>query len=387
MGAKGQEKSNKMVNKLKNNFFPTVIGQAEVKQILHKILVSNRLGHAYLLSGREGSGRTALALELARIVNCEKDINLSVTGCDCQSCKMIYRWHHPNLYPIFPLPPADKNKGEAARKALKDILDSKATDPYAKFVIGGTGRILVDQIRELRNRLSLIQDRSGIRTVIVQPAERMNEQASNALLKLLEEPPEHCCILLLSESIRNLLPTIVSRCQILPFVPLTANVIEMTLVSRNGITSQQAKAAALLSEGNYTHALTLAMDGSETKLEMSIEFLRAVAMQDSGKLNSIVEILSDQKEKSEIMYSLRFIEVWLKDAMVWQLFSEDDTNKPQISIVGQEKVIKRLASRYSWKSLELALYEVEQTRLILDTNANVQIALIALGLKIQRILG
>ncbi len=368
-----------------NKHFPTVIGQVKVKQLLHKILMSNRLGHAYLLSGQPGSGRTALALELARIVNCVNDIEKSISGCDCQSCKMIYSWHHPNLFPIFPLPPLDKDKGEPARKALESFLDSKAADPYGKLIITGTGRILIDQIRELRNRLSLIQDRKGIRTVIIQPAGRMNAPSSNALLKLLEEPPEQCCLLLITDSVRNLFPTIVSRCQILPFVPLTTDVVEQSLIDRDGIPSKQAKAAAMLSEGNYTRALTLADEGTETKLEISIEFLRAVAMRDSGKMNSIIERVANQREQSEIMYSLRFVEIWLKDAMTWQLYSQDDT-KPPMSIMGQENVIERLASRYSLKSLEGALYEVEQTRLILDTNANVHLALVALGLKIQRIL-
>ena len=201
--------------------FPSIIGQVEARRILWKALRHKRLAHAYLFTGMEGVGRMALALELARVLNCSQDPLVSATeDCDCRSCVNIRNWRHPNLIGLFPLPNIDKDKGEEADRVFAEIIALKSSDPYAPLKLVGTGRILIDQVREIRSRLSLTSDRIGKRVVIIQPADRMTDEASNAILKLLEEPPDDCCLLLITESIRLLMPTIVSRCQVIRFAPL-----------------------------------------------------------------------------------------------------------------------------------------------------------------------
>ena len=113
--------------------FPSVIGQERVKNLLQRILASKRLGHSYLFVGQEGTGRTAIALEIARVLNCNYDINSSVHGCDCQSCKMISKWHHPNLMPIFPLPPIKGNPDSIDYEKLDEILTIKRSDTYSRI--------------------------------------------------------------------------------------------------------------------------------------------------------------------------------------------------------------------------------------------------------------
>ncbi len=372
-------------NKHKTDF-PLVIGQSDIKERLSKIIDSGRLAHAYLFTGIEGSGRQAMALELARILNCTRSDPLtSREGCDCHSCNNILLWRHPNLYPIFPLPRFDKEDGEAAQKALQDILSVKSKDIYAQVKFPDTGRILIDQIRELRTKLSLTMDRPGVRTIIVYPADRLGDEAANAFLKLLEEPPDNCCIILVSESTHKLLPTIVSRCQLVKFPPLAAVDIVTGLTQNRDIPKETAETAARLAAGSFTRALILTNAETTGKLEDSLEFLRAAATGNAVKITSVVNEWSTLGKRSDTVEMLDYTALWIKDALTWIAFCESEANQ-HISIPKKEEVIKRLATRYTPDQLQYVWRVVEESRTAIDDNSNVPLALTTLALRINRIL-
>lgn len=364
-----------------SRIFPMVIGQYRVKRLLHKILTNDRLGHAYLFVGPEGSGRLATALELARVLNCPR--GWTFEGCDCSSCRNMKAWRHQNLYPIFPLPRFDLNKGEDAEKALNEILDVKVADPYAPIKVTGTGRILIDHVRQLKELLSLTTDESGVRMVLIHPADRLRDEAANALMKTLEEPPEQCCLILTACSTRDLLPTIVSRCQILTFSPLSVSEIDSALMDRLSVPKDQAHVAALVSDGNYTQAIGLVGEETLSKLKEGLEFLRMAAVRNNPKIMELVDGWLKSESRTETANRLKYIAVWLKDAMVWRAFGQKDV-VGHLSTFGWEQVIERLATHYDHQHLELIYREVEEAALAIDANANVQLVLIALAVKMKR---
>ncbi|MDP8229251.1 MAG: hypothetical protein P9M15_07350, partial [Candidatus Electryoneaceae bacterium] len=299
------------------------------------------------------------------------------------SCRTMKAWRHQNLYPLFPLPRLDKNKGEDAEKALNEILDVKSADPYAPIKVVGTGRILIDQIRELRDRLSLTTNESGVRVIVIHPAERMNDQASNALMKTLEEPPEQCCFILTTPSTRDMFPTIVSRCQILTFSPLSVDEITSALMNRLSAPEGQARAAALISDGNYTQAVGLVGEETLTKLMDGLEFLRMAAVKNNPQIAAMVDKWLKDGSRVDTASRLKYIAIWLKDAMIWRAFGRRGVDG-HLSTFGREQVIERLAARYSLQSLELIYRELEEAVLAIDANVNIQLVLIALAVKMKR---
>jgi len=373
------------INKPENSF-PLVIGQKDIKIGLSKILGGDRLAHAYLFVGPEGSGRLAMALEIARTLNCTRSDPLeSRYGCDCKSCRNILRWQHPNLYPIFPMPPVDKDKGAAAQKLLAEILAAKTREIYAPLKLIGTGQILIDQIRELRSKLSLTMDRPGVRTIIVQPAERIRDEAANAFLKLLEEPPDNCCILLISESTRELLPTIVSRCQIMRFPPLPREDIYDGLTGRLGVQPEMTESASRLAIGNFTRAMALAEGDTAEKLEESLKFLRASATGNAAKISEIVDSWSSREARIETEEKLTYAGLWIRDALAWQAFRGESIDD-LLSITDQNTVIEKMAARYSVEQLVSAWRSLEESRQAIDDNSIISLALTALAVRIHRIL-
>jgi len=373
----------KNINNDDTKLFPSVVSQTEIKQHFNRILDGTRMAHAFLFIGQEGTGRLAMALEIARVMNCESSSQTDTRkGCNCNSCRNILSWQHPNLYPIFPLPPLDKNKGEDAQLVFREIISSKAANIYAPLKLSGTGRILIDQIRELRSKLSLVMDRPGKRIIIVQPAERMRDEAANAFLKLLEEPPHDCCLILSATSTRDLLPTIISRCQVVKLPPLKQEDIANALVDRLRITVEKAETAARLSQGSFTRAMQLTDEDTIVKLEEGLDFLRSSVMGNVPKIINLAESLT-RAQRSEVIEKLTGTSFWIRDALTLRAFG-DDAGKHRVTS-GEEDAIAKIASRYSNDQLQRIWHEIEGARVAVDENGNVPLILIALSINIRRI--
>ena len=162
----------------------------------------SRFPHALLIHGPRGTGKLALAERIAQFLLCEADAK----PCGaCQGCRWFLAGSHPDLRRVEPEslarePPADAEEGEAPA--------AKKTKPSTE--------IKVEQVRELAGFLNVGSHRGGRRIALVHPAEDMNDNSANALLKGLEEPPAAAIFILVSHRPARLLPTIRSRCVALP---------------------------------------------------------------------------------------------------------------------------------------------------------------------------
>lgn len=199
-----------------------IVGHEWAVQFLQGALARGNFAHAYLFIGPPQVGKRTLATEFARAINCTGETPPCGT---CRSCQLVLRGSHPDVATV---------RGEGAHHA-----------------------ILVDQVRALRREASLSPLEGRRRIYIVCGMELANENAANALLKVLEEPPAHVTFLLTAVAEELVAPTIVSRCQILPLRPLSRDTIAGSLSASWGATPDQAALLSRLSGGRMGRALTL----------------------------------------------------------------------------------------------------------------------------------
>ncbi|OXS54741.1 DNA polymerase III subunit delta' [Cohnella sp. CIP 111063] len=192
--------------------FQQIAGQDRAKSLLRNALAANRLAHAYLFAGPPGSGRMEMAQAFAQAIFCERG---GGDACgECLECRKVLHGNHPDLHVIQP--------------------------------DGAT--VKIEQIRSLQRELSYRSSGAGYKVYIIQAAETMTVQASNSLLKFLEEPPSPVVAILLAPSAQAVLPTILSRTQLVPFVPGDRQALENLLV-QEGKSPLLARAAVHLSSG------------------------------------------------------------------------------------------------------------------------------------------
>ena len=191
--------------------------------------VTNGPRHAYLFAGPPGLGRRSLALRFAQALNCQTLVGMGIPCGECRDCKQIEAMQHADLTVVQ--------------------ADSEG------------GIIKVDQIREARRMLTLKPYMAKYRVALFLRFHEANENASNALLKTLEEAPSYAVLILTADNPEQLLPTIVSRCEVLRLRPLPIEAIQRELEMR-GVENGRAKLLSHISDGRFGYALQLLQDGS-----------------------------------------------------------------------------------------------------------------------------
>ena len=193
--------------------FTGVLGQSRPKSILQGALERDTLACSYLFFGPPGCGKLAVALSLARAVNCTGE---ETRPCGhCSQCQKISQLRHPDVTVLFPLP--NEIKDEVLRRAL----DKLAANPFADVSLPGNLRIRIDSVREIRAQAVMRPYEGRKKVFILAEADRMTDEAANALLKTLEEPPGHVLLVLTSARFGKLPSTVMSRCQQVRFTPLS----------------------------------------------------------------------------------------------------------------------------------------------------------------------
>lgn len=202
-----------------------LLGHEWAVELLQGHLTNQRARHAYLITGPQGIGRRTLAIRLAQALNCTELVEPASPCGKCRACRLIEKMQHPDLSVI---------QAEEAGRTLK-----------------------VDQIRELQRTLSLAPYEAKFKIALLLRFEEANPNAANALLKTLEEPPPHVILLLTASDAEALLPTIISRCELIRLRPLSIEQVATGLQSRWGVPTDQANLLAHISGGRSGYALNL----------------------------------------------------------------------------------------------------------------------------------
>ncbi len=250
-----------------NNFF--LLGQEEAEKVVWEAYNNRKLHSSWLISGEEGIGKTTFAYKFARFLLDEKRGASSLnTSPDSPSNCLITKGSHPDLKII------ERDYVEADRKKIiKSIKDGETIDEATRRNFRKSSIIKVDDVRTINEFLSKKSSQDGWRVVIIDSIDDMNAAASNALLKILEEPPAKSILLLISHNIGRLLPTIKSRCAKLMLKPLAENtVISLLRRYRPDLNEDKIKGIARISSGSIGKALRY-VDGDALSMYENLEHI------------------------------------------------------------------------------------------------------------------
>lgn len=315
-----------------------LIGQNRVKEIIKKQLENQRLPHALLFYGPEGTGMDVAAIQLAKILNCK---NAKLDSCDtCEDCLKVRTLQHPNIQLIFPLPvgkneqPDDSPYDKLSDDELKDVMseiEKKSNNPYHQINIDKANFIKITSIREIRKKTSLTIFSEGKKVVIIFDSDKMTDQAANALLKTLEEPIGDTVLILTTSNKDALLPTIISRCQSIRFDELTPEEISIALQQKENVDLQQSNIIARLANGSYSKALELVKSDLNERRDEAINFIAQILTNNPFKISQTIEKISKDYDRVAIEQMLLLMKMWFRDVLILKEGSQEIINLDQKS--------------------------------------------------------
>lgn len=273
--------------------YDAILGLEHIKNHLHTTVSNGRVAHAQLFVGPTGSGVLPLAIAYARDVLCSN----APDRCDLQMDQLA----HPDLHFSYPVANNTRIKDKATsddflsewRQFLKEQPYGSLADWYPYIDIEKKqSNISVHEAKKIVSKLSLKSYEGGYKILVIWGADKLNTEASNKLLKLIEEPPAKTLFILITEDADQIINTIKSRCQILDIPKLSADAIAQGLVSKTTIDGSKASMIARQSNGDFNKALQLSNLSSED-LEFERWFITWVraAFRARGRKSSINDLI------------------------------------------------------------------------------------------------
>jgi DNA polymerase-3 subunit delta' len=342
--------------------FSHLVGNEEVKTRLVRMLANERLPHSMLFTGPEGIGKKLFAVEIARSFVCSSPVENRACG-ECPACKRVTTFNTPT-----------SEKGDD----YDHVFFSEHAD--VGLVIPFKRNLRVGAIRALETQANFRPYESRARVFIIDDAEKMNDAASNALLKTLEEPPETTYIILLTSRPDSLLSTIRSRCQMVRFAPVSLTAIATMLRESKGLSSDDARLLAKISGGSMGKAIDLDLESYRTERELHLGTIRS-AMIDTNrsKLITSSERLNDAKNKDRFEENLAIIETLIRD--LWLV--KNGSQKDAINNFDIFDILQQMADQIDRSKLAATLAEIEELRGALMVNINRKTATDTLFLKMS----
>ncbi|HMG73400.1 MAG TPA: DNA polymerase III subunit delta' [Pyrinomonadaceae bacterium] len=334
--------------------FSKLIGNDEVKESLRRLLSGSRVPGSMLFTGDEGIGKKLFALELAKSLNCRQ--RNGVEACDeCSSCKRISR----SMFPPF-----GKDDDDKERMIWSEHADLAMVRPFKQI-------IRVKPMRELEREANFRPFEGAARVFVVEDADNMNDQAANALLKTLEEPPPTSHLILTTSNPTALLATIRSRCQIIRFAPIEADEVEKFLVEQKHLPAEDARLLARTAQGSIGRALSGDVETYRERRDRMLELLRALTLtNDRVELLRSAEALAAAKDRHEYEQRLNALEILIRD--VWALA----LGRPSETIVNGDLLaeLQQIAGELKSEQAATWLSQIEELRGTLEVNINRRIA-------------
>ncbi|MCB2206468.1 DNA polymerase III subunit delta' [bacterium] len=358
-----------------------IIGQQRVKQLLQRMLESERIPHALLFYGPEGVGKEAAAITFARALNCEQG-GWEPCGT-CASCRGMAELHHPNLKLIFALPSKD-DESSAVDKLSSDELEEmhqqiaeKAENLYHRIRMSKASVIKVSSVRDIRREAAFRAGKGGRTVVVICEADLMNSSAANALLKTLEEPGGDLLLILCTSRKDALLPTIVSRCQSIRFDTLPEELIREALQREQDVQREQVDAAAHLSGGNYAAALEMAREGGLISREEVLQYVRDVVLNNPIKLFDRIQGILGREDRQTLSRFLISVGSWFRDVEALQAGAQNIIN------TDLRDPLEKFAAHYPDADCSRAVDEIEHVIALLRKNVHLATVMIVLSHRLR----
>jgi DNA polymerase-3 subunit delta' len=268
--------------------FSDILGHERPLEVIRQSILTGQLPPAYLFHGEEGIGKRMVAVELVKAFNCVGVHEPGDSCGQCVSCRNIAAGCHPNV---------------------KDM---------ALEVNPDTGKmrqeIVINQVRAAQEFLSLKAVGPGRKALVVDDAHLMNEEAMNALLKTLEEPPDNSHVVLVTSKPDRLLPTILSRCRAVPFQPLKEELVAGLLMGMKGMAPGDASFVARMTGGRVGDALDTDAADLAGRRKSCIKLLELIAGKGSAAV--LKEAEAAAKKEGNLEDFVSFGSMWFRDVMV-----------------------------------------------------------------------
>ncbi len=376
--------------------FNQIPGQADIKKALIQSVQRSHVSHSQLFNGTEGGAQLPLALAYATYINCENRAETDSCG-QCAACHKMNRLIHPDFHLIFPTTKSAKVKAGGDDEKKNTSIDGfmplwrsfLAENQYKTLVdwhehIGAEKNqqaiIPAEEARKIIQKVSLKAYEAEYKILLVWLPELMNNTASNAILKILEEPPAKTLFILVSSDANKLLPTILSR-TIRINIPNFEDVDVVGFLENNNVENARAKQIAFLAEGNIAKALEIANQNEGDLQENFAGWMRLCFKPDIAglvKLTDQFALMTKTTQKQLLEYGMGLF----RDIFLWV-----NGGQKMVRLEGDELAfVERFSKVINKENIEFITNEMGETHYHLERNASAKILFLDLSLRIARVM-
>lgn len=363
--------------------FSEVIGQETAKGILRGVVQHERMPHALLLLSPRGAGGLSLALAYVQYVLCENRQGDEACGT-CKHCHKTAKFIHPDVhfsYPTVGTKVVASDVLEAWREALHRNPYLNASEWFeALGAEGKLGNIPVDETNRIIRVLSLTKFEGNHKILIMWLPEYLGKEG-NRLLKLIEEPPDDTLFILVAENQELILPTILSRCQLIKLKPLSDETVAEALQQKmRHIADAEALAIAHLADGDFNAALHIATEAENDNAQAFLEWMRLSYKGNSAELVAWVDkfaTIGRDRQKLFFQYGLHFLHE------IMMLLATQNTD---LRLRASEKqTALNMQKVLSLGKIEQASQLFDETSYYIERNANPKVLFLNTSIKMSKI--
>ena len=372
-----------LVHLCRNMQFKEIFGHQEIKAHLVSSVQNNRVSHAQLFLGPEGSGALALALAYAQFINCENKSDNDSCG-QCASCRKYDKLIHPDLH--FSYPFYAKGKEETAKDYIQDWRKAFLNNPYLGLSYwrdqldagNKQANINIAEAHDIIKKLSLKSFEAEYKVLIMWLPEYLDTQG-NALLKLIEEPPAKTLFLLVAENQDRIINTIISRTQLVKVNKLSHDEMKNYLIDQKHIDPKTANEISFIADGNVQEALNLLSTQTENQtFSTFVEWFRLIVT-DRGK--ELIQLsdenlakLGRENQKSFLLYAIN---------MLRQIILMQQGLRNLVFLKEEElKFVEKFSELYTFEQLNEASDMLEKAHYAIERNGNPKILFLDLSLQL-----
>lgn len=365
--------------------FSAIPGQHEVKEKLVQLVTNNRLSHALLFLGKEGSGALQLASALAQYIVCENKISDSCGTCP--SCKKAAALMHPDIHYSFPTITKTGIDKPVCNDFIEEWRSFNKDNPYGNVydwlqtleAENKQGNITAHECEDILHKLNLKSFESGYKILIQWMPEYLGN-AGNKLLKLIEEPPAQTLFILVAEDESKILPTILSRTQLIKINRVATKDVQSWLIDGLSVPKEKAISIAPLAQGNLREAMQLLHHGDENWQDLLRDWLNAIIKNGPGAQVKWVDEMSKigrEKQKQFIAYFIHLLSISIRIS---------NNEIPHDIAENEIDFAQRLLKLADTSQIQSMVEELDKSIYYIERNANPKMLFMALSIKFYHII-